>query len=558
MADWTKALDCPQCYNARVSCFSCKMEFCFLSPFPSCSLSHNGPPFTQLNSSHSSPFGPYSVLLIALDQSIVATALPRIVSQFNALDQVAWVASGYFLTQAGLILFSGAVISITPTKPVFLVAVTIFELGSLVCGVAPNMNTLIFGRALAGVGAAGIFGACLAIIAEICPIEKRAVLMGTFGGVFALASVMGPLLGGVFTDKVSWRWCFYINLPVGAISIAVIVLFLEGGYSNLNSKRAENETTLQRWLRIDWFGTLISLGLITSLLLPLQWGGNTKPWNDTSVIALFVVFGVMVGIFVAWQYYLKDRALLPLNLLKNRTQIGASMAMFWMMLMFLAGIYYLPLYYQANGHSATRSGIDILPFMLVGVFGTMLSGTVVTITGDYMPWLILGPLLGTIGAGLLYTIDAHTSKARLIGYQVLFGFGIGSAMQTPFLAIQAEYNHNEAMIPMTNSIVNFMQLTGGVIGIAIAGTIFANQLVVELHKYASGLDPTVADKVRQSVTYIFTLPVEEQAPVIQAYSRSVGFVFLMVIPAGILASLCGLLVRRHDIRKMNVTAGGGA
>ncbi|KAF8315115.1 ABC transporter [Clavulina sp. PMI_390] len=499
-----------------------------------------------------------SVLLIAVDQSIVATALPHIVSQFNALDQAAWVATAYFLTQAGFILFFGAVLSIAPTKYVFLVAVSLFELGSLVCGVAPNMNTLIFGRALAGVGAAGIFGACLAIIAEVCPLEKRAALMGSFGGMFAIASVMGPLLGGVFTDKVSWRWCFYINLPIGGISLAVIVVFLKGGHSALNAAKDENETTLQRWLRLDWFGALISLGFIVSLLLPLQWGGNTKSWKDGSVIALFVVFGVIFGFFLAWQYYLKDRALLPLKLLKNRTQIGCSMAVFWLMLSFLAGVYYLPLYYQANGHSATRSGIDILPFMMMTVAGTMISGTAITITGNYLPWLVACPPLSAIRSGLLYTMDVHTPKAKLIGYQILYGFGLGGAFQTTFIAIQAEYNHNESMIPKTTGIVTFSQLVGGAIGVAIAGTIFSNQLVTELHKYASGLDPTIATKVRQSVTYIFTLPVEEQAPVIQAYSRAVGFVFLMGIPAAIFSSLSSLLVRSHDIRKMNLAGGGGA
>ncbi|KAF8319133.1 ABC transporter [Clavulina sp. PMI_390] len=499
-----------------------------------------------------------SVLLIAVDQSIVATALPRIVSQFNALDQVAWVATAYFLTQAGFILFFGAVLSIAPTKFVFLVAVSLFELGSLICGVAPNMNTLIFGRALAGVGAAGIFGSCLAIIAEICPIEKRPALMGSFGGVFALASVMGPLLGGVFTDKVSWRWCFYINLPIGGISLAVIVIFLKGGHSALNAAKDENETNLQRWLKLDWFGTFLSLGVIVSLLLPLQWGGNTRPWHDHTVIALFCVFGVVGAIFIGWQYYRKDLALLPLKLLKNRTQIGTSMASFWLMLNFLAGIYYLPLYYQANGHSATRSGIDILPFMMLTVAGTMVSGTIITITGNYLPWLVFCPPLSAIGSGLLYTIDANTPKAHLIGYQVLYGFGVGGAFQTTFLAIQAEYHHNESMIPKTTSIVTFSQLVGGVIGIAIAGTIFSNQLVTELHKYASNLDPSVADKVRQSVTYIFTLPVEEQGPVVQAYSRAVGYVFLMGIPAAIFASLSSLLVRSHDIRKMNLAGGGGA
>lgn len=240
-------------------------------------------------------------------------------------------------------------------------SVTIFELGSLICGVAPNMNVLIFGRAFAGVGAAGIFGSCIAMIAEICPLEKRPALMGSFGAVFALASVMGPLLGGVFTDHVSWRWCFYINLPVGALSLLVIGIYLSGDYSPQNHpSNFPGMTKLQRWLSLDWFGTAICVALVTSLLLPLQWGGNTKAWGDKDVIIMFCVFGVVLGIFLGWEYYMGQKALVPFSLFRNRSQIGCCLAAFWMMLCFLAGIYYLPLYYQAKASGLYSLSILVL------------------------------------------------------------------------------------------------------------------------------------------------------------------------------------------------------
>ncbi|KAG9047819.1 hypothetical protein FS837_001415 [Tulasnella sp. UAMH 9824] len=304
-----------------------------------------------------------SALLVALDQTIVATAIPRIASEFNALDEVTWIASAYFLTQCGLTLTYGKLLAAVTTKWVYLFAVIIFEVGSAVCGAAPTVEALIIGRAIAGLGAAGIFTSCLSILAVVTRLEKRPVLFGLFGGVFAFSNVVGPLLGGAFTDHVSWRWCFYINLPLGAITVATILLFIEPKHSTVEP--AGLKETMRRIAGIDWIGSLLSISMITAILLPLQWGGVTKPWTDKTVIACFCVFAVLLLAFLGWEWYVgEDKAIMPLSMWTNKTQVGCCLEGFLLMFVVLCAVYYLPLYYQsAQQHTATRSGIDILAFM---------------------------------------------------------------------------------------------------------------------------------------------------------------------------------------------------
>jgi MFS family permease len=218
----------------------------------------------------------------------------------------------------------GQLLAIAPTKWVYLVAVVLFEIGSLFCAVAPNMEFLIFGRAFAGVGGAGIFVSVFSIIAQITRLEQRPVLFGSFGAVFAISSVVGPLLGGAFTDHVSWRWCFYINLPLGAITVFTII-FLIPKHPALARADYASMTTTRKWLSLDWAGAVLALGTITALLLPLQWGGNERPWNDKVVIVLFCVFAVLLPIFVGWEWRLGSKAILRTAMFRRRTQIGTCL-----------------------------------------------------------------------------------------------------------------------------------------------------------------------------------------------------------------------------------------
>ncbi|KAB5591533.1 Major facilitator (MFS1) transporter-like protein [Ceratobasidium theobromae] len=480
-----------------------------------------------------------SILLVALDQTIVATALPVIASKFNAFNQVTWIATGYFLTQGGLMLTYGQLLSIASTKWVYLTAVILFEIGSLFCAVAPNMEFLIFGRAVAGAGGAGIFVAVLSIIAQVTRLEQRPVLFGSFGAVFALSSVVGPLLGGAFTDHVSWRWCFYINLPFGAITVWTII-FLIPKRDALAGAQYQGKTTVQKWLSLDWFGSALALATITSLLLPLQWGGNERAWDDRVVIALR-----------------GDRAVLRTAMFRRRTQVGTCIESFFISLALLIGTYYLPAFFQVTkGHSATRSGIDILPYMLSVVFSAAGSGGTINFTGRYWPFLLCSPLLISVGSGLLYTLDGNSGTGKEIGYQIIYGIGVGGALQNTVIAIQAEYAKEEELIPQGTSLVTFTQLVGGIIGIAIAGTILANELTKYLALYAPDLPHDIGTVVRRNVAAIFELPPEQQGPVIHAYLKALNRVFLIGVPAGGLASLSALLVKNYNLKTRGLKLGG--
>lgn len=485
-----------------------------------------------------------AVFMFALDQSIVSTAIPVIVSDFKAFDQVAWIVTGYFLTQCGLILLVGQLLTIIKSKYMLLAAIFFFELGSLICAVAPNMPVLIFGRAVQGIGAAGMFVSILAVIAVVTRVEQRAAFMSAFGIVFVISSVVGPLLGGVFTERVSWRWCFWINLPFGGVAAAAVVFLLPAR----DPERKEEGLTVWRGLRrMDWIGSILVLVLVTCLLLALQWGGNEYPWNNWRIILLFTLGGVLAITFGWWQFHLDKKALMPLSLLKNRTEVACMITMFFMMLAMLGGTYQLPLYYQAGrAHSPEKSGIDIIPFMLSVCVAIFVAGGGTHALGLYYPFLVTGAPIAAVGFGLLYTITRETPNAKIIGFQILAGFGIGLTFQNPLIAVQAEYHDRPDLIPQATGIISFFQLTGAAIGIGIINTVQSVYLNKELKRLAP---EAPFQLVRQSVSAIFTLPPEQQAPVIDAYIIAITKSFIPLIAALGIAWIASLFIRSHNMKE---------
>ncbi|KAH8602631.1 major facilitator superfamily domain-containing protein [Bisporella sp. PMI_857] len=427
-----------------------------------------------------------SVFLMALDNTIIATAIPKITDQFQSLPDVGWYGSAYLLTTASFQLLFGKFYSFFSIKWVYLAAIGIFELGSLICGVAPNSVALIVGRAIAGIGSAGIFSGALIIVAYSVPLVKRPMYTGFIGAMYGIASVAGPLLGGVFTDKATWRWCFYINLPIGAITVVFIFFFF-------TSPPRAALTTMgwkARAQEFDLYGTAVFMPAIICLLLALQWGGTKYEWGSARIIVLFVLFGILISIFIAVQFWKQDSATVPPRVMKNRTMLAASWYAFCLGAFFLLLVYFLPIWFQAvKGASAIKSGIMNLPMILTLVIVSVLSGIGVTLVGYYAPLMIASTVLMAIGVGLMYTFTPDVGHPAWIGYQAIAGIGIGLGMQQPLIAVQTVLDIT--WVPIGTSVIIFLQTLGGALFVSIGQNVFSNELVKGLKKYAPTIDPLI-------------------------------------------------------------------
>ncbi|KAK4192337.1 putative efflux system protein [Podospora australis] len=413
-----------------------------------------------------------SVFVMALDNSIIATAIPKITEQFQSLPDVGWYGSAYLLTTAALQLLFGRFYTFFSIKWVYLIAIFIFEVGSLICAVANNSVTLIVGRAIAGVGAAGIFSGALTILAYSVPLSKRPIYTGAIGSMYGLASISGPLMGGAFTDHVTWRWCFYINLPIGAVTMLVIAVF----FPDPKRKAQKDETLRERIMQFDPWGTLVFMPAIICLLLALQWGGTTYAWSNWRIILLFVFFGILIIIFVFDQWKQGDAATVPPRIFLKRSVWSSGFFIACIGGAFLGSIYYLPLWFQSvKDASAVGSGIMNLPMLIALVITSVIAGAAVTIWGYYTPFMIVCSILATIGYGLLTTFEPDTSTGVWIGYQIIIGVGVGIGFQQPLMAVQTVLDISD--VPTGASLIIFLQTLGGALFVAVSQNVFTNKLV---------------------------------------------------------------------------------
>lgn len=481
------------------------------------------------------------VFLMALDNSIIATAIPKITDQFHSLGDVGWYGSAYLLTTAALQLLFGKFYTFFSIKWVYLITIAIFELGSLICAVAPNSVALIVGRAIAGVGSAGIFSGSLIILAYSVPLEKRPMYTGLIGSMYGIASVAGPLLGGAFTDKVTWRWCFYINLPIGAITIGVIMLFFPDPV-----RKANNETWRQRFKQFDPYGTVVFMPAIICLLLALQWGGTTYEWKSWRIILLFVFFAVLIIIFIFVQYKQQDNATVPPRIIFKRSVWASGFFSFSVGAAFLGAVYYLPIWFQAvKGASAVKSGIMNLPMLIACVLMSVVAGILVTMVGYYTPMMIVGSVFTAIGFGLLTLLTPGTSSAKWIGYQIIAGAGVGLGMQQPLMAVQTVLDIKD--VPTGTSIIVFLQTLGGALFVSIAQNVFSNKLVQYVGEYVPGLDPNVV--LATGATSIqSTIPKDMLPGVTLAYNDALTSTFVVFTAMASVSILGSVFVEWKSVK----------
>lgn len=448
-----------------------------------------------------------SVFLVALDRTILGPAIPSITNQFNSITDIGWYSSTYMLTSCGFILLYGRFYTFFPTKPIFLSAIFLFEIGSAICGAAQSSIMLIIGRAVAGLGSSGVFTGAILIMLNTVPLHKRPLLQGLFGACFGIASVTGPLLGGAFTESgLTWRWCFYINIPLGGLTIAVVMFLL---------KMKENKAPRKDWKdtvkRMDPLGTVLFLPGITSLLLALEWGASEYAWSSPRIIALLSTFAVLFTAFVIWQFFTRNTtATLPARIVTQRSIACGCASQFCVGAAMLTVSIYMPLWFQAiKGVSPFQSGANSLPLVLSTVVASVVSGGLIQRLGYYTPFMIIGSCCLAVGSGLLTTLAVNVESAKWIGYLIVFGVGVGLSMQHANLAVQVILQRRD--IPIGTAMLSFCQTLGGAVFTAVGQNLYIHKFSGSLeqiegidvghvlHSGATELTRSVAPELRESV-----------------------------------------------------------
>ncbi|KAK0648244.1 major facilitator superfamily domain-containing protein [Cercophora newfieldiana] len=483
-----------------------------------------------------------AMFLVALDRIIIATPLAAITNEFSSIEDIGWYGSAYMLTNACFTPVFGRIYKLYSTKWVFLISVVVFEVGSALCGAAPSSEAFIVGRAIAGAGAAGVWAGSTMLMIPLIPLRKRPIFVSMSGMIFAISSVLGPLIGGPFTDNISWRWCFYINLPIGAFTILAILVFFHS-----KPPPRKDLTLLSQLKHLDPFGFLFFAPSMISLILALQWGGTPSyPWSSPRIIGLLVTAVVLFAIFIAVEIYTPATAMAPMRVVLNRSIAGSMLFIFFLSGGMMCICYYISVWFQAvQAQSATQAGIRLLPVILgltvMGIFVAVLTQKI----GYYNPGLLVSPILASVGAGLLSTINPASGPGQWIGYQALYGLGIGCGFQSSMLPAQNVLPRTD--VPLGISLMFFMQQLGGAVFLSVGQNVFANKLVDSLAGHA-GLDPEVI--VNTGATDLRkVVPEGEVEVVVGAYSYALTRVFLLAAVLSAVMVLGALVVEWKSIKK---------
>ncbi|WP_425245138.1 DHA2 family efflux MFS transporter permease subunit [Streptomyces sp. NEAU-NA10] len=476
------------------------------------------------------------MLLAALDQTIVSTALPTIVSDLGGLEHLSWVVTAYLLASTAATPLWGKLGDQYGRKRLFQTAIVIFLVGSALCGMAQNMPQLIAFRAVQGLGGGGLMVLSMAIVGDLVPPRERGRYQGLFGAVFGATSVLGPLLGGLFTEHLSWRWVFYVNLPVAVVALAVIATVL----------RIPHRATRHV---IDYLGTFLIASVATCLVLVASLGGTTWGWGSPQIVALAVLG---VGLAVAFVGVERKAAepVLPLKLFRVRTFTLSAVISFIVGFAMFGAMTYLPTFLQVvQGVSPTLSGVHMLPMVAGMLLSSTVSGQIVSRTGRWKVFPLTGTAVTTVGLLLLHQLDENTPTAEMSVFFFVFGLGLGLVMQVLVLIVQNAVSYED--LGVATSGATFFRSIGASFGVAIFGTVFAGRLDDKLAAAFRGvvLPPGVSpDALAADPRVIADLPPALRPAVLHAYASAITDVFLYAAPVALLGFLLAWFLREDRLR----------
>src|SRR3954447_21744386 len=477
------------------------------------------------------------MLLAALDQTIVATALPTIVAEFGGLEHLSWVTSGYLLAVTAVTPVYGKLGDLYGRKRVLQSAVVLFLAGSALCGAAQSMDMLIAFRFVQGLGGGGLIVLIQSVVGDIVPPRERGKYQGLFGAVFGFASVTGPLLGGFIVEHVSWRWIFYVNLPLGALALVVLSV-------TLPSTRGRTRPA------IDYLGaTLLAAGL-SAIVLVTSLGGNTWAWGSPQVIGT-AALGIFLLVVFVWVERRVDEPVLPLSLFRNRVFATAGGASLIVGFALFGAITFLPLFFQTvHGASPTESGLRLLPMMAGLLLTSIGSGQVISRVGRYKPFPVAGTALIVVAFLLLSGMDAGTSTLGSGLRLLVLGLGLGLTMQVLVLAVQNAVDYRQ--LGVATSGATLFRFMGGALGTAAFGAIFSNRLT---HELAGAVSGATAQQGRLSPTQINALAANVRVTYEHAFTNALGTVFAVAAGVAVIGFVLTLLMPEKPLRETAAASG---
>ncbi|PMD26911.1 MFS general substrate transporter [Hyaloscypha hepaticicola] len=496
-----------------------------------------------------------STFLFALDNTIVADVQPVIVTRFNAVSKLSWLSVAFLIGAAATNLVWGKVYGQFNAKWTYILCVLLFEAGSALCGGAPTINALIVGRAICGVGGSGMYVGVMTLLSVTTTIHERPMYVGGTGLTWGLGTVLGPIIGGAFTDSsAGWRWAFYINLCIGALCAPVYIFMLP-------SKDPRPGVSLKdRAREMDYLGGLLTVGAFISGVMAVSFGGITYPWNSGKIIGLFCCSGVLFILLGLQQVYTilttTSRRIFPVEFFKSRTILilfcmtaAGGTAVF-------IPIYMIPIFFQfTRGDSALEAGVRLLPLIFLMIFAVITNGATLSAYGYYMPWYTVGGIFTLIGGALMYTVDTESSTSRVYGYSVLIGIGTGMFAQASFSVAQAVVEPH--MIPMAVGFITCAQVSGVTIALAIANSVFLNKSQTGIEKILPGVP--VAE-IQAAIAgagskFVDSLSDSVKLEVLKAIVSAMSKTYILVITAGSLVLVLSVFMKRE---RLFMAAGGAA